>query len=301
MSQTPRMVGTVLANDETPTGNDSFDISTGAGYNSLFVAAARALEAQRDQPLAVDPYAEYFCRAVGGDWADVLDGRAPDHRLESEFGEVFQSFLGARTKFFDDYFRRASDDGVRQIVILAAGLDSRAYRLTWPEGTVIFELDQPEVLEFKRAVLTDHDASPTTERREIAVDLRENWPKSLLDRGFDSTKPSAWLAEGIMMYLPGSVQEQLCGGIDSLARQAVTWPWRRCGRYPLTCSKPNAPRSTPKETGRGSFSASFPTSFTATRSSGSAITVGTPRRPWWPTTSGKSGARYLPRTPTADK
>jgi methyltransferase (TIGR00027 family) len=196
--------------------NDTWDI-TRDGFNSLFVAGARALEAQRDDPLAVDPYAEVFCRAVGGDWADMLDGNAPDHTLKSEFGEVFQTFLGARTKFFDDYVRNASAEGVRQIVLLAAGLDARAYRLSWPAGTVVFELDQPEVLEFKRAVLADHGDAPAAERREVAVDLREDWPKALRNSGFDPAKPSAWLAEGILMYLPGRAQERLCTGIDSLA------------------------------------------------------------------------------------
>lgn len=200
---------------EMPTHNDT--ITTSAGFNALFVAAARALEAQRDDPLAVDPFAEVFCRAVGGDWADVLDGNAPDHRLKSEFGEVFQTFLGARTKFFDDFFQRATAEGVRQIVILAAGLDARAYRLEWPSGTVVFELDQPQVLKFKRAVLARHGVAPTTDRREVAVDLREDWPKALRDSGFDPAKPSAWLAEGIMMYLPAWAQEKLCTGIDSLA------------------------------------------------------------------------------------
>src|SRR5262245_44883925 len=116
--------------------NDTWDITTSVGSTALFVAAARALEAQRDKPLAVDPYAAVFCRAVGGGWADVLDAKAPEHKLKSEFGEVFQTFQGARTKFFDEYFRNASDEGVRQIVILAAGLDARAYRLSWPDGTV---------------------------------------------------------------------------------------------------------------------------------------------------------------------
>jgi methyltransferase (TIGR00027 family) len=160
------------------TDDDTWDITGTAGFNALFVAAARALEAQRDDPLAVDPFGEVFCRAVGGSWADVLDGNAPDHRLKSDFGEAFQSFLGARTRFFDNDFRRASAEGVRQLVILAAGLDCRAYRLDWPADTVVFELDQPQVLEFKRAVLADHGASPSAERREVAVDLRGDWPKA---------------------------------------------------------------------------------------------------------------------------
>ena len=181
------------------------------------VATARALEAQKPRPLAVDPFAEVFCRAVGGRWADVLDGKAPHHPLNSDWGKHFVNFQGARTKYFDDYFCRAADAGVRQVVILAAGLDSRAYRLHWPTGTTIFELDRPQVLDFKRDVLTRHGAQARAERREIAVDLREDWPQALRDSGFDADKPSAWIAEGLLVYLPATAQEQLFAGIDSLA------------------------------------------------------------------------------------
>lgn len=197
--------------------NDTWDIASSVGFNALFVAAARALEAQCDEPLAVDSYAEVFCRAVGGDWAHVLDGNAPDHKLKSDFGEVFQTFLGARTRFFDDYFRRATAEGVRQVVILGAGLDSRAYRIDWPDSTVVFELDRPPMLEFKRKVLADHGATPTAERREVPIDLRDDWPKALRDSGFEPTEPAAWLADGLLMYLPASAQEQLFTGVDSLA------------------------------------------------------------------------------------
>jgi methyltransferase (TIGR00027 family) len=103
------------------------------------------------------------------------------------------------------------------VVILAAGLDSRAYRLDWPVGTTIFELDRPQVLDFKREVLTGQGAQPRAERRAIAVDLREDWPQALRDNGFDEAKPSAWIAEGLLIYLPGSAQEQLFTGVDSLA------------------------------------------------------------------------------------
>lgn len=182
------------------------------------VAAARALEAAKPNPLAVDQYAEVFTRAVGGVWADVLDGEAPEHPLAtSEFGEPFIDFQGSRTKYFDTYFERAAAAGVRQIVLLAAGLDSRAYRLEWPDGTVIFELDQPQVLEFKREVLARHGARPNVERREIAVDLRDDWQTALTDAGFDPTRPSAWIAEGLLIYLPATAQEQLFAGIDALA------------------------------------------------------------------------------------
>jgi methyltransferase (TIGR00027 family) len=197
------------------TDNDTWDITTSVGSTALFVAAARALEAQKPDPLAIDPYAEVFCRAVGGEWADLLDGNAPEHALKTEFGDHFVNFQGARTKYFDAYFRAAAADGVRQIVLLAAGLDSRGYRLDWPDGTVVYELDQPQVLEFKRDVLAHH--TPTAERREIAVDLRHDWPQALRDNGFNPARPSAWIAEGLLIYLPATAQHQLFTGIDTLA------------------------------------------------------------------------------------
>jgi methyltransferase (TIGR00027 family) len=198
------------------TDNDSWDITTGVGSTALFVAAARALEARKSAPLAVDPYAEVFCRAAGGPWKELMDGRMPDHPLRSaEFGTHFVTFQGARTRYFDAYFAAAADAGVRQIVMLAAGLDSRAYRLEWPAGTTVFELDQPRVLEFKRQTLSGE--SPRAERREVPVDLRENWPAALRSSGFRPEQPSAWIAEGLLIYLPGAAQEQLFTGIDAMA------------------------------------------------------------------------------------
>jgi methyltransferase (TIGR00027 family) len=200
--------------------NDSWDITTSVGATALFVAAARALEANKADPLVVDPYAEMFCRAVGGQWADVLDGKAPDDKLMTEFGGHFVNYQAARTKYFDEYFYAAADAGVRQVVIPAAGLDSRAYRLAWPDGTVIYELDQPQVLEFKRGVLTASGEAPTAERREVAVDLRDDWPQALLANGFDAATPSAWLVEGLLVYLPAAAQAELFTGINGLAIQA---------------------------------------------------------------------------------
>jgi methyltransferase (TIGR00027 family) len=198
--------------------DDNWDITTSVGSTALFVATARALEAQKPDPLALDPFAEIFCRAVGGSAADVLDGRRPDHQLRAPgFGEHFVNYQGARTRYFDHYFLRAAEAGVRQVVILAAGLDSRAYRLTWPGETTIFELDRPQVLDFKREVLGEQGAMPHAERREIAVDLREDWPQALRDSGFDAAQPSAWIAEGLLVYLPAAAQQQLFTGIDLMA------------------------------------------------------------------------------------
>lgn len=198
--------------------DDSWDITTGVGSTALFVAAARALEARKPDPLAVDPFAEVFCRAAGGMWSGLLDGSVSDHPLRSdEFGTHFVTFQGARTRYFDTYFRAAAAAGVRQIVLLAAGLDSRAYRLDWPAGTTVFELDQPRVLEFKRETLDREGFTPTARRREVAVDLRDDWASVLCSSGFRADEPSAWIAEGLLVYLPAAAQDQLFSGIDALA------------------------------------------------------------------------------------
>lgn len=173
--------------------DDSWDITTSVGSTTLFVAASRALEARKPDPLAVDRYAEVFCRASGGDWAGLFDGAGadpmPDHVLHSDFGEQFVNFQGARTRYFDAYFAAASDAGVRQVVLLAAGLDSRAYRLPWPDGTVVYELDQLQVLDFKREVLTERGEQPVAQRREVAVDLRDDWCGALTAAGLIRPDP----------------------------------------------------------------------------------------------------------------
>lgn len=200
---------------------DTWDITTSVGSTALFVAAARALEAQRPEPLVLDPYAEVFCRAAGGEWADMMDGLASGSHgsqlLDGDFGKYFVSFQAARTKYFDAYFADATAAEVRQVVVLAAGLDSRAYRLPWPDGTVIFELDQPKVLAFKRDVVAQLGDSPRADRREVAVDLRDDWPQALVDAGFDPSVPTAWIAEGLLIYLPAAAQDQLFAGIDGLS------------------------------------------------------------------------------------
>jgi methyltransferase (TIGR00027 family) len=203
------------------TDNDNWDITTSVGSTALFVATARALEAQKADPLVVDRFAEVFCRAVGGNAADVLDGKDPENQLKTpDWGVHFVNFQAARTKYFDTYFRQAADAGVRQVVILAAGLDSRAYRLPWPDQTTIFELDRPQVLDFKREVLAEQGAKANAERREVAIDLRDDWPQALRDSGFDAAKPSAWIAEGVLIYLPAAAEQQLFTGIDTLAAPA---------------------------------------------------------------------------------
>jgi methyltransferase (TIGR00027 family) len=125
--------------------------------------------------------------------------------------------MAVRTRFFDNFFADAAAAGVRQAVILAAGLDTRAYRLQWPSGTVVYEVDQSQVIEFKTRTLADLGATPAADRKAVAVDLRNDWPGALRDNGFDSRRPTAWIAEGLLGYLPPDAQDRLFDNITALS------------------------------------------------------------------------------------
>ncbi|KAA8880609.1 SAM-dependent methyltransferase [Nocardia colli] len=197
------------------------DILSGVAANALLVAAARGLAARRSNSLVSDRFAEVFCRAAGPHWAALFDDHAPptvEHPLRSPgFGTFFQEFLAARTRYFDDYLRVAAEGGVRQIVVLGAGLDARAYRSAWPDGTICYEVDRPQVLEFKRCALADDGAEPVAERREVAADLTSHWSAVLRDSGFDPSAATAWLAEGLLLYLSATEQDALFEAIDALS------------------------------------------------------------------------------------
>jgi methyltransferase (TIGR00027 family) len=154
-------------------------------------------------------------------WAPEPDegseDEAPDFTVDSQHMINYQA---VRTHFFDAYFAdvtQASGAGIRQVVILAAGLDSRAYRLAWPGGTVVYEIDLPKVLEYKAETLAGHGAAPIADRRPVPVDLRHDWPQALRDAGFDADRPTAWLAEGLLPFLPGVAQEAMFASIDRLS------------------------------------------------------------------------------------
>ncbi len=125
--------------------------------------------------------------------------------------------MAVRTHFFDAYFDSAVATGIRQVVILASGLDSRAFRMQWPSGTVVYEIDQPKVLQYKAGRLADHGLSASAERREVGMDLRFDWPSALKAQGFDPARPTAWLAEGLLMYLPADAQDRLFEHITTLS------------------------------------------------------------------------------------
>ena len=199
--------------DTTRTDGDTWTITTSVGFTALLVAAARAVETERADALARDPYARVFLEAAGDPraiaLADAGDGAGNPMAATRH--------LGVRTRYFDDFVAAAVAAGVRQIVILAAGLDSRAYRLDLPAGTVVYELDQPEVLAFKESTLAERGAAPAAELRHVPVDLRDDWPAALQSSGFDGAVPTAWLVEGLLPYLPAAAQVLLFERIVELS------------------------------------------------------------------------------------
>ena len=199
------------------TDNDTWDLASSVGATATMVAAQRAL-ADREG-LIDDPFAEPLVRAVGLDFfVRALDGEIDLDDFDPEFNlRRAAEGMAVRTRWFDNLFTDATAAGVRQAVILAAGLDARAYRLPWPKGTTVYELDQPEVIEFKSKTLTGLAAQPKADRRTVAIDLRNDWPKALLDNGFDPTQPTAWIAEGLLIYLPSEAQDLLFDRINELS------------------------------------------------------------------------------------
>jgi methyltransferase (TIGR00027 family) len=198
---------------------DTWDLASSVGVTATGVAAARALASSGPNPLISDPFAEPLVKAVGSDvFTKMLSGELELDDEDPAFDRRRMSEgMAVRTRYFDDFFTAATDAGVRQAVILASGLDSRAYRLPWPAGTVVFEVDQPQVIEFKTRTLTDLGAKPTADLRVVGVDLRNDWPAALRATGFDVATPTAWIAEGLLVYLPPNAQDQLFDNIASLS------------------------------------------------------------------------------------
>src|ERR1700739_413816 len=206
---------------------DTWDLASSVGATATMVAAARAVASRADRPLISDPFAEPLVKAVGvdlltrlatgevdpDDLNDVHDGATGSAGAMSRMADN----MAVRTKFFDEFFLGATKAGIKQVVILASGLDSRAYRLPWPAGTVVYEVDQPQVVEFKSRTLAELGAAPTADRRVVAIDLRDDWPTALRTAGFDPDQPTAWSAEGLLGYLPPEAQDRLLDTITELS------------------------------------------------------------------------------------
>ena len=204
------------------TDDDSWDLATSVGATATMVAAARARATNADHPLIEDPFAEPLVRAVGVDfftrWATrELEPSDVDDPTASWGMQPMTNLLTARTRYFDSFFLDAARAGIRQAVILASGLDARGYRLPWPPATVVFEIDQPQVIEFKTRTLAQLGAAPTADLRPIPIDLRQDWPAALRRAGFDSAQPTAWIAEGLLGFLPPDAQDRLLDNITALS------------------------------------------------------------------------------------
>ncbi len=208
----------------TRTDQDTWDLASSVGATATMVAAARALASAETDAIIDDPFAAPLVRAVGLDFfIRLVDGDLPTSGVPSEAQEGERDLrletdsIAVRSRFFDDFFLNAARDGVRQSVILAAGLDARAYRLAWPPGSVVYEVDQPKVIEFKTIAMSNLFAAPTADRRTVAIDLRDDWPAALRRSGFDPAQPTSWSAEGLLMYLPPDAQDRLFDNITELS------------------------------------------------------------------------------------
>jgi methyltransferase (TIGR00027 family) len=200
------------------TEGDTWDLASSVGATATGVAASRALATKQPIPLIRDPYADALVKAVGLEHCNKIADGELDYGDDLLFNlQQMCEQIAVRTRFFDDFFIGAASAGIQQAVILASGLDTRAYRLPWPQEAVVFEIDQPQVIEFKSGLLESLGAHPAAHRRAVPIDLRDDWPEALRDNGFDPTKPTAWIAEGLLIYLPPDAQDRLFDNITALS------------------------------------------------------------------------------------
>ncbi|WP_343573874.1 class I SAM-dependent methyltransferase [Mycobacterium sp.] len=202
------------------TARDSWDLASSVGATATMVAAARAAASRRPDAVIDDPFAEPLVRAVGLTFfTKVASGELDFADVDGDEGfPRMVDMFAARTLFYDNYFAEATGTGVRQVVIVASGLDARPYRLSWPAGTTIYEIDQPGVIAFKNRTLSEMGALPRAEHRPVGIDLREDWPAALQDAGFDAGQPTAWLAEGVLIgFLPPQAEVRLLDNITALS------------------------------------------------------------------------------------
>jgi len=204
--------------------NDTWDLATSVGATATMVAAGRARASIADDQLIEDRFAQPLVQAVGVDfftrWAagelEPADVDIPGHPWGMQ---PMTDLLAVRTRFIDQFVADAVAAGIRQVVILASGLDARGYRMSWPSDMTVFEIDQPQVIDFKAAALAELGAEPTADLRALPIDLRDDWPAALAQAGFDATRPSAWIAEGLLGFLPAEAQDRLLDNITALSTE----------------------------------------------------------------------------------
>ncbi|KZS71247.1 SAM-dependent methyltransferase [Mycobacterium kansasii] len=203
------------------TDDDDWDAATGVGVTATFGATARAVAAGAG--LLNDPFAEplvraagvpYFTRIIDGDLGEADQADDADNRTTAGLIDI----LVTHTRFLDGFLADAGRAGIRQAVILGSGLDARPYRLWWPRGTTVYEIDQPRVIEFKTGLLHELGAKPTAHRRAVGIDLRQDWLAALWRVGFDADQPTVWIAENLLVgYLPPGGQERLLKDLTAVS------------------------------------------------------------------------------------
>jgi methyltransferase (TIGR00027 family) len=242
---------------------------------ACWVAAVRAHEHEQEDRLFDDPWAALLAGPAGQAWIDRMAllhtrlGRMsrisrismhwgkpgkewghPTLRLETSVPEHFANTLThdkeasteiglvIRTKFFDDFLLHTTrEHEIRQIVFLAAGMDTRAFRLAWPPHTRLFELDQPELLAQKEQILASAGASPTCRYRTLGIDLvEEHWPDALLRASFDPRQATVWLIEGLLPYLSESAIPHLLNLVTALSASGSYLGLTAINRAMLTSS-----------------------------------------------------------------
>jgi methyltransferase (TIGR00027 family) len=198
------------------TGDD--ETPKGVAATGIRIAHYRADESRRPDRLFDDPYAAAFV-AAGPTIAGELDF---DKHSQSEieaiiaFAAVGEFSFTIRTRFFDDYLSEASAQ-CPQAVVVAAGVDARAFRLDWQPDSTVFEVDLPEVFAFKEPILEQSTAQPRCTRIVVPADLTADWATPLLESGFDPNRRTAWLAEGLMLYLTSDQAAHLLHVIGELS------------------------------------------------------------------------------------
>jgi methyltransferase (TIGR00027 family) len=219
------------------TDHDTWDPATSVGTTATLVATARALATRAG--LINDPFAEALVCAVGVDFfTRVATGELALSDLGDNNGfALLTDLFAVRTRFFDNFLTDAGRAGIRQAVILASGLDARPYRLWWAAGTIVYEIDQPGVIEFKTQTLRALEATPTADRRAVGIDLRRDWPEALRRVGFDATEPTVWIAEGLFIgFLPPVAQDRLLDNVTGLSAVGS----RVAADYLPSCGRPLA-------------------------------------------------------------
>ena len=202
--------------------------------SARWVAAQRAKESERTDRLIFDPLAPALSGQEGMAALQLSEKYNPRH-------EDTANYIALRTRFFDDVAQGDGTVGIRQIVLPAAGMDARAYRISWPDGTTLYEIDHPELLAAKEEILQAQPRAPKCRRITIDADLTQDWVHRLVDSGFNSNERSTWLIEGLFYYLDESAVNRILVDVSRLAapgsvlvtdlvsRSLLTSPWMQQG------------------------------------------------------------------------